>query len=163
MRLISLAPVFAPVLAALHADCFSRPWGEESFRELLSLPGGFGAIATADDDPGDAAGFVLCRHAADEAEILTIGVRPDQRGRGVARLLLMQTIAEAEELGVTQMFLEVSMNNREALGLYRAYEFARVGIRKKYCLEVISQKEVRVDAFIMARLLGLAVNFPKER
>ena len=61
-------------LAALHATAFDAPWNAAAFSVLLSGPGVF-AIESAD-------GFILMRAVADEAEILTLAVRPDARGRG---------------------------------------------------------------------------------
>lgn len=151
MRLIATSPAFAPVLAALHAACFARPWDEAAFAGIFAAPGAFGWIAA--DKSAEPAGFILCRAAADEAEILSVGVRPDRRGHGVAHLLLEQAVAAARDSGATRMFLEVAVNNRAALALYRAHHFERVGTRGKYYLEFIDGRETRIDAYVMAKVL----------
>lgn len=152
MRLTDASPVFAPVLARLHAEMFPRPWSEPEFRSLLSSPGVFALIAESKE--GEPQGFILTRIAADEVEILTVGVRPQCRRTGVGHLLLTHALASAAKAGATQAFLEVSVNNHAAMALYAAHEFQITGIRKKYYLEFINNKETRADAHIMTKGLN---------
>ncbi len=151
MRLIAASSAFVSVLAALHAACFARPWDEPAFAGILAAPGTFGWIAA--DEAAEPLGFVLCRAVADEAEVLSIGVRPDRRGGGIARCLLEQAAATARDAGAARMFLEVAVNNRAALALYRAHHFERVGTREKYYLEFVDGRETRSDAYVMTKIL----------
>ena len=57
--------------------------------ELVASPGVAGLLLQVD---GHDAGFALCRVAADEAELLTIAVRPARRRQGAARRLLAAVI-----------------------------------------------------------------------
>jgi ribosomal-protein-alanine N-acetyltransferase len=107
-------------LAALHAACFQDAWDAASLRTTLAAPGAF---AFHDRD-----GFVVARVASDEAEILTLAVAPQARGKG----LLNAAIAEAEQRGARAIFLEVGRDNPAALALYAALRFANVGSRKGY-------------------------------
>jgi len=91
---------------------------------MLAGPGTF-AFAHPD-------GFVLARAAADEAEILTLAVRPSARGKGLGRVLLQAAIKKAHALGAATMFLEVGVDNPHALALYAGLGFAKVGTRKAY-------------------------------
>jgi len=111
-------------LAALHAACFDRAWDGNTLSDMLAAPGTF---AFAHDD-----GFVLGRVAADEAEILTLAVRPAARGKGLGRALLQAAISKACALGATTMFLEVGADNPHARALYAGLGFAKVGARKGY-------------------------------
>lgn len=77
-------------------------------------------------------GFAIWRLAADEAEILTIGVIPEARRRGIAACLLARIIQDAEIAGVVSMFLEVDAGNDGAIGLYEAAGFEPVGARARY-------------------------------
>lgn len=153
MRLTDATPAYAPVLARLHTEMFPRPWSEAEFRTLLSSPGVFALLAESEET--EPLGFVLTRIAADEMEILTIGVRPAQRGKGVGHLLLKHALTAAQEAGAAQAFLEVSVNNHAAVALYTAHEFQITGTRKKYYLEFINNIEKRVDAHIMAKDLSV--------
>jgi len=111
-------------LAALHAVCFERAWDADTLSAMLANPGTF-AFATID-------GFVIARMAADQAEILTLAVRPEARGKGLGRALLQAAINKARGLGVVTMFLEVGTDNPRALALYAGLGFAKVGARKGY-------------------------------
>jgi ribosomal-protein-alanine N-acetyltransferase len=90
---------------------------------LLGQPGVSGFIDTG-------GGLLLLRVAADEAEILTIGVTA--RRRGIGRRLLAQAIASARAAGATAMFLEVAADNKAANALYAGAGFIQVGERRGY-------------------------------
>ncbi|MGE0716019.1 MAG: GNAT family N-acetyltransferase [Alphaproteobacteria bacterium] len=124
-----LAAADARWVASLHARCFPREgWRETSWRELLAQPGVGGTVAMVADAP---AGVVLWRIAADEAEILTIGVVPEQRRSGLGRLLLEHALGRLPP-AVATMFLEVAADNLAARGLYAGRGFVAAGIRKGY-------------------------------
>ncbi len=122
-------PRDAAVLAAVHAEAFlpGERWGESAIRQLLALPGAWGLV----DEPGGEA-FLLARVAADEAELLTVAVRPAARRRGLARALVERASAQAAVLGAGAMFLEVAECNAAALGLYASLGFAPRGLRRNY-------------------------------
>jgi ribosomal-protein-alanine N-acetyltransferase len=117
----------APALAALHAAAFppAQAWGPDSMALMLAMPGAFGLWR-------ESAGLVLARMAADEAEILTVGVVPDARRRGHGAALLRDAMAAARGRGAGAMFLEVAACNTPALALYARQGFAAVGRRRRY-------------------------------
>jgi ribosomal-protein-alanine N-acetyltransferase len=119
-----------PAMSALHAASFPTSWTSESLGELLASPGAFAFIAV--EVSSLANGFVLARVAADEAEILTIAVRPNARRRGIARALMEAASAQAKKMGARTMFLEVGETNVPARGLYESLGFAEAGRRKDY-------------------------------
>jgi ribosomal-protein-alanine N-acetyltransferase len=83
---------------------------------------------------------------ADSAEILTVGVIPSARRRGIARLLLDGLLVEARRRGAVEAFLEVRVDNEAALALYASEGFTQVGLRPGYY-------DGRVDAVVMRREL----------
>jgi len=111
-------------LAALHAVCFDDAWDAASLRTMLAAP-----EAYTFHHPD---GFVVARVAGGEAEILTLAVAPQARGKGLGRALLCEAIAKAEQLGAGAMFLEVGSGNPAARALYAGLGFAPVGARKAY-------------------------------
>jgi len=119
-----------PAMSALHAASFPEGWTGESLGALLSSPGAFAFISI--EVSSLAAGFVLARAAADEAEILTIAVRPNARRKGIARSLMEAAAKEARKMGAKSMFLEVGQFNRPARHLYENLGFAEAGRRKDY-------------------------------
>lgn len=111
-------------LAALHATAFSSPWDTAAFEALL---GHAGVILVEDPD-----GFILLRGVADEAEILTLAVRPAARGQGLGTRLVRKGSAEAQGLGATRLFLEVAEDNAAARALYARTGFIEAGRRPGY-------------------------------
>lgn len=126
-------------LAALHASAFDAPWDEEAIRALLAMPG---AEVRADED-----GFILWRRAADEAEIVTLAVRPAARRGGLGGRLLDAAVAGAREQGVVRLFLEVAHDNAAALALYESRGFTPAGRRPAYYARPDGS---RADALILA-------------
>ena len=76
--------------------------------------------------------FAMHRSAADEAEIIAIGVVPPQRRRGIASGLLSHMIDDLRQAGVRTVFLEVAVENQGARALYGRYDFREVGLLKGY-------------------------------
>jgi len=111
-------------LARIHAAIFSEAWTEATLRDMLKTPG-TSAFSTSD-------GFVMTRVAADEAEILTLAVAPDARGRGLGTVLLSVAVEHAHREGARAMFLEVGASNVPARALYKRFGFGEVGMRKAY-------------------------------
>jgi [ribosomal protein S18]-alanine N-acetyltransferase len=128
VKLELATPEDAPAMASAHAQAFDKPWDEMDFEDLLEGPGIFGLVVR-DDDP---AGVLICRTVAGEAEILTVGVAPWARRRGVGRALMVAAIGVAREAGAAQMFLEVDVDNASAVALYERLGFQRAGLRKAY-------------------------------
>ncbi|MFP4002167.1 MAG: GNAT family N-acetyltransferase [Alphaproteobacteria bacterium] len=117
--------------AALHALCFDSPWDAAVFVRLLARSGALGLLAAGPKDNGPA-GFALFEHVADEAEILTLGVAPACRGRGVAGRLLARGCDALVRCGVKRLHLEVAADNAVALALYRSAGFVHTGRRPGY-------------------------------
>jgi len=133
-------------LAALHAACFTDAWDADAFATLLAMPGAFALIA--EEPERDApSGFLMIRGAGEEAEIITLGVIPDQRRHGVARELLAGGMREAASRGARRLFLEVAADNAAALALYRAASFTQVGHRADY----YHRADGDMAALVMAR------------
>lgn len=110
--------------AALHTASFDPGWDASTFRVLLASPG---VLAFTND-----AGFIVCRIAADEAEILTIAVALQERRAGQGQALLGAAIEAAKAAGAARLFLEVSANNPAARALYARRGFGQVGRRARY-------------------------------
>lgn len=122
----------AALLARLHAACFDRAWDEEAMATLVAGPGTIGLVGIHEETERLPAGFLVARRAADEAELLTIGVVPACRRYGLARALMERAIAELRKSGAARLFLEVDQNNTAALALYRALGAEPVGQRPGY-------------------------------
>lgn len=142
------APLFPAIdpgrLAAIHAEAFDAPWSAAALAELLVSPGVF---AVAEDD-----GFILIRVVADEAEILTLAVRPTARRAGLGARLVEAATVRAAALGAERMFLEVADSNAAARALYARSGFVEMGRRRGYYAHTDGRRE---DA------LTLVLNFAR--
>lgn len=119
----------ANVISALHKSCFETAWEARAVVEILAMPGAFALIGNSDDCPQ---GFVLFRLAADEAEIISIGVSPNTRRAGLAGRLLQASIDHATKQKCVKMFLEVAEDNTAACALYEKFGFLICGRRPGY-------------------------------
>ena len=132
-------------VAALHACCFDEPWRPELIGRIARAPGGFGLLWR---QRGEAQGFVLCRTNGARGEVLSLGVAPPVRKRGIARALMGAAIETAGRQGLRDLYLEVAEDNAAALRLYRALGFAQVGRRPGYYAR---PEEKTVDALTLRR------------
>jgi ribosomal-protein-alanine N-acetyltransferase len=119
----------AAVLAALYRACFETPWRERDIAEILAMPGAVGLMATAGETP---VGFILARCAGDEGEIISVGVVPASRCRGLARGLIRAAEAALRSAGAARVFLEVAETNTAARAAYRALGYRETGRRPGY-------------------------------
>jgi [ribosomal protein S18]-alanine N-acetyltransferase len=156
-------------LHALYTECFEEPFAEASLRTLLASPGMWAALAwppsSKDHRPSDSratpcapAGFAIARHAADEAEIVSIGVRPAARRVGVGAALLADVMARSVAHGAAAIFLEVAEDNVAAIALYLSAEFEKVGRRPGYYRRKTSRP---VAALIMRYVVKKSVSYSK--
>jgi ribosomal-protein-alanine N-acetyltransferase len=129
--IIPASLVEAPLLAALHAQCFTDGWDEKAFASLLKNDSALALIAyhEREDSP---AGFILVHIAADESEILSVGVAPAHRRHGFATALVRAGARAAHARGAASLFLEVDVNNVAARALYRLLGFEEAGSRPGY-------------------------------
>lgn len=126
---LEASPRDAAAIAALHAASFHRGWSEQEVETLLVDRA---VVAHRVLLGGKFAGFILSRQAAGEAEILSIAIAGNRRGRGLARGLLTLHLRRLAGLGVRNVFLEVDENNMPAIRLYRRAGFHDVGHRPNY-------------------------------
>ncbi|HWQ85473.1 GNAT family N-acetyltransferase [Brevundimonas sp.] len=134
-------------LAALHAGAFDAPWDAAAFETLLGQAGVF--LAETPD------GFILMRTVADEAEILTLAVRPAARRRGVGAELVARGVAGAAARGAARVFLEVAEDNAAARALYARAGFVEAGRRPRYYARADGSRQ---DALLLA--VTLAARLP---
>ncbi|WP_188259767.1 GNAT family N-acetyltransferase [Azospirillum tabaci] len=134
VRLQTAGLADAAVIAALQQGCFpDDPWGSEAVAGLIGQPGFFSVLALRDGDEGDdPVGFLLARVAAEDGEIIAVGVRADARGQGTGRRLVAAALDGARALGATALFLEVAEDNGMAQSLYKSCGFFAVGRRPGY-------------------------------
>lgn len=135
-------------LAQLHAASFHRGWGESEFESMIAERN---TLVHRLRLGRRIVGFAVSRIGADEAEILSIAIDADRRGRGLSRNLLLTHLGHLAGRGVRRIFLEVEENNAPALRLYEGCGFAVVGRRERYYQQANGEQ---LNALLMSRDLS---------
>jgi [ribosomal protein S18]-alanine N-acetyltransferase len=136
-------------LTKVHAECFpADPWNVRDFMELLTIAGASGRIAVSQTNGIEA--FMLDLIGPEDAEILTIGVAPQARRRGLARTLIGDVARRARQKGARRVLLEVAADNEPAIALYVSSGFILLGERPRY----YRRREGDVDAFVFGKYLS---------
>ena len=121
-----------PVFVSLDKELFPySPWSSSQYKEEFSSPTRHFVVAVdADQNIIGYAGVFA--PGATEADILTVGVVPEHRGKGIAKALMALITNWAKEQGTTAMMLEVKTDNLQAIGLYESLGYSTLNVRKDY-------------------------------
>lgn len=125
------ALVIARTLRAFNAE-YDDPAPEESWlaarvADLL----GDDTLVVLSEQSEEVVGLALLRirrslwEDADEAYLAELYVRPELRGRGLGKALLVETMAEARRRGCTYMDLTTTNQDEAAVALYESVGFDR--------------------------------------
>ncbi len=68
----------------------------------------------------------------EEAHITNIAIRPEFRGTGCGKQLLLAAMEHAASFGAEMMTLEVRESNTIAQNMYESFDFLQQGFRKRY-------------------------------
>ena len=121
-----------PVFVSLDKELFPySPWSASQYKEEFSAPTRHFVVAVDDEQTIIGYAGVFAPGAA-EADVLTVGVVPNHRGKGVARQLMELLTNWAHNQGSTAMMLEVKVDNAEAIGLYESLGYSKLNTRKDY-------------------------------
>ena len=120
-----------PSLLIIEEECFSHPWHEESFIELMNNKDALILVAVCEDDT--VAGYISMLNVVGEGQILNVAVRSAYRRRGIAGALVSEAMRQANlEFADTEFTLEVRESNMGARALYEKLGFVCEGIRPGY-------------------------------
>ncbi|NBX04198.1 MAG: ribosomal-protein-alanine N-acetyltransferase [Alphaproteobacteria bacterium] len=148
IKLREASPIDAEVMAEIHAECFPHYWNQEAFTDFFAVRGTFAFLVEVE---GQVAGFIVVRPQHEQADILTIAVRPVFRGQKIAKTMLEAALTKARANGVEKLFLEVEVGNVAATALYEGAGFAQIDRRKLY----YRQKDgTYTDALVMSLRLS---------
>lgn len=129
------------IAAQIHQSGFDFPWDSNSFESLLLLPTTIGWVHPS--------GLLVCSRVCDEMEILTICIEPQYRQKGMATAFLKHLFQYAEQHQIKRIFLEVSIENKNAYHLYLKQGFVQTGYRKNY----YKTKTGYCDAICMEKII----------
>lgn len=150
INLVSLlwaGPETAAEIAGMHAALFDPVWDEASLASMLEHPGSTALIAKT-GFPKVNVGFVIGQIAADQAEIMSVGVVKDWQRIGLGKKLIDSMVRSLAKAQAKQLFLEVAEDNASAFALYVKCGFKEVARRKGYYPR---PGAAAVDAIVLSR------------
>lgn len=120
------------VLVALERDCFDvGAWSRSLLTaELAGVPDTRSVLVTP--VTGDVRAYAVLMTVDGVADLSRIAVSPAARRRGLGRMLLAATCAQATARGCERMLLEVQADNAAALRLYAEAGFEQIHLRRGY-------------------------------
>lgn len=116
-------------VSRMEQECFSMPWSEKSFEEILDNPKAVYVVAREDEQVIGYCGAYLI---LDEADINQVAVAPAHREKGVGRMMLTALMERLKQAGAESVTLEVRKSNIPAIALYEGLGFRTEGIRKNF-------------------------------
>ena len=134
-----------PVFVSLDKELFPySPWSASQYKEEFSSPTRYFVVAI--DEQQSIVGYAgVFAPGAAEADILTVGVVPEHRGKGIAKALMGLITDWAKVQGSTAMMLEVKVDNAEAIGLYESLGYSKLNIRKDYFGTSLDAQVMRLE------------------
>jgi ribosomal-protein-alanine N-acetyltransferase len=147
------------VMEEAFDPAFGEAWNRRQITDALAMPSTKVLVVDQNGDPipdesanGSApasAGFVMTRKAADEEELLLIGVSPQFRRQGLGESLIHRLFETAKAGGTRRIFLEMRQGN-PAIHLYEKVGFKPIGQRPNYYRLANGE---RVDAITFGRAI----------
>ena len=117
------------LISEIEVLSFSDPWSYDTIKVGKDSRFDTWLVLLQDDV---VMGYLVLRVIAFEGELLRIALRPECRGRGLAKKLMDQLVEYSKNNSVESLFLEVRNGNERARNLYRSYGFVETTIRKNY-------------------------------
>jgi ribosomal-protein-alanine N-acetyltransferase len=118
-------------LAWLERAAFPDPWPPDLIAQEVRHPNAVVLVA-CEEGSKNPIGYAAFHCVVGESELLRLAVFPEQRRRGIARLLLEHGFERLRELEIEVCFLEVREDNDGAIALYRDFGFEYAGRRRTY-------------------------------
>ncbi|SFR73089.1 [SSU ribosomal protein S18P]-alanine acetyltransferase [Marinobacter daqiaonensis] len=135
-----------PEVLDIERQGYARPWTQGVFLDCFRS----GYVALGIEQSDRLGGYGILALMYDEAHLLNLCIRPACRGRGLARTLVRELVAQAEQSAMARIILEVRVSNQSARRLYESEGFELIGERHGYYPDVRG----RENALVMA--LGLS-------
>lgn len=145
-RIRRAGPGDLPSVMEIERLCFQDPWPEPALAEELEPDPR--RLPLLVEEKGRVLGVALVWAVADEMHVLSLGVRPEARRRGIASGLLDEVREQGLTRGCELITLEVREHNAGALAFYRRHGFLEVARRRRY------YPDTREDALVLVLPLG---------
>ena len=116
-------------VAAMEKTIFSDPWSDQSFEHSIKAPQNLYLVV---EEKNRILAYCGLWKVADEGQICNVAVKEDERGRGLATMMLSELLKQGCEMGIKAFTLEVRAGNTPAIWVYKKLGFETAGVRKNY-------------------------------
>lgn len=117
-------------ICLIEDNSFSDPYPRYLLKKLLEEVGN--GFLVAEKSSGELVGYCATSTEGRLAHLISIAVLFRDRKRGVATALLRNLVEYLVAREVDELWLEVKQGNKEAVGLYEKFGFAKVMILDNY-------------------------------
>ena len=121
-------------------DDYEKKWKKKDFIAFISNKDNIFIVAHPKP-----VGYLKAKVTRNEVEIISILIDKKFRKVGIAKSLLNKLLSITLKKKIQNIFLEVSVENKIAINLYKKFNFIKVGKRKNYYF----QNGRYIDADIM--------------
>jgi len=118
-----------PKIMGIERSSFSTPWSEISFLGEVYKKNAFSNVSLFEEN---VIGYICVNYLLHESHVLNLAVHQLFRRRGVATILMNDTLKALKRKGCVFMYLEVRASNTGAQIFYERFGFKVESIRKKY-------------------------------
>lgn len=137
-------------LVEIENDSFSTAWNRANF--IARLETHDHVFLVSEMENGEISGYMSLQFVLDEGYIINVATHSKYRRQGIADELIREMEAEAIELNLAFMTLEVRETNTPAINLYKKHGFSEVGLRKNY------YDKPKENAILMTKFLSEVEN-----
>lgn len=130
MTIVPMQERHLDALAELERLCFVHPWTCAGL--AAELESGTALFLAAEDETGEAVGYVGSHVVCGECYIDNVAVHPNCRGQGIALAILTELIRLVREQNGVFLTLEVRESNIPARRLYEKLGFSEAGRRRNF-------------------------------
>ncbi|MCR4299242.1 MAG: ribosomal protein S18-alanine N-acetyltransferase [Gallionella sp.] len=149
MRAMTRADVDA--VLAIEQAVQRFPWTRGNFTDALDS----GYLCRVDEaENGGIRGYAILMPAADDAELLNIGVSRAEQRKGLGRAMLAEMLTAVRARNMRRVFLEVRPSNAAAIALYRSAGFGEISVRHGYYQNASGSEDALVMAHEVCKMTG---------
>jgi len=150
MEINKARPEDIDAILEMEKMCFTYDaWTPKMLEEEISNSNVFARSNVVRNSAGEAVAYCISRTVMDEMQILKLAVHPLHRRKGLAGMLLRDSM---RHLGRGLVTLEVAVDNTDAISLYSKMGFEKTTVRENYYRG--GRLRDGTDAFVMTMQAG---------
>lgn len=143
LRIRSARPADLVAVSHIEEESFPSPYPPDLFSKLLQDHGD--SFFVAEDISGEVVGYCIASRERGLGHLISIAVLQEHRRKGLGTALLQFLTDYLVRKDVSELWLEVNVENKETIKLYERFGFAGVMILENYYSDGASALRMRLD------------------